>query len=290
MIAFIAAEHSWRGRKTGSIQIVTPDKSWYIELPGAEIAADRKALLIKAGDSTFSKDGADVNVRSRDVTIIGRLTFGKLTPPHSDIMGPYRFVPFMECRHSVFSLTHPISGSLTVNGRTLDLTGGVGYIEGDRGRSFPKRYIWTQCSWEDKSRPRLEPCSLMLSVAEVKPFGAPFIGIIGFVYFQGMEHRIATYRGAKLISAENGAVSVRQGDYILTAQLLDYGASSEGEARGQENAQQTQVAHALRAPVSGEMVRLIKERLTCRARLTFTMKDTTLFDIVTDQASFEYEF
>lgn len=41
----------------------------------------------------------------------------------------------MECRHSIFSLTHTVSGNLTVNGRVLGFTDGVGYLEGDKGRN-----------------------------------------------------------------------------------------------------------------------------------------------------------
>ncbi|NLA86188.1 MAG: hypothetical protein GX847_02675 [Clostridiales bacterium] len=278
MIAFIVAWHTRHGRKTGSVQIVTPDKSWFIELPGSDIAAGREALLIRAGDSTFSKDGLEVNIRGRDIAVTGRLSFGKPASPRGDIMGPYRFVPFMECRHSVFSLAHRVSGSLTVNGHCLDFTDGSGYIEGDRGRSFPGRYIWTQCIDDGKTTGHSGLCSLMLSVADVRPFGIPFIGIVGFVYFKGTEHRIATYRGAKLVSAGNGAVTVRQGDDTLTAQLLDGGANPH--ITGQ----------VLRAPVSGDMARHIKESLKCRARYIFTRKERVLFDFVTEKASFEYEF
>ncbi len=278
MIAFIVARHTRRGRKMGSVQIVTPDRAWFVEVPGSTVAADRKALLIRAGDSTFSKDGLEVNIRGRDIAVTGRLSFGKPLSPRGDIMGPYRFVPFMECRHSVFSLVHRVSGSLMVNGHVMDFTDDSGYIEGDRGRAFPGRYIWTHYMDEDQTAGRSGLFSLMLSVADVRPFGIPFIGTIGFVYFEGTEHRIATYRGAKIVSAGNGAVTVRQGDDTLTAQLLDGGANP------------FRTGQILRAPVSGDMARHIKESLKCRARYIFTRKERVLFDFVTEQASFEYEF
>jgi hypothetical protein len=91
-------------------------------------------------------------------------------------MGPFRFVPLMECRHSVLSMSHSLSGSLRLNGKSVCFNGGVGYIEGDRGHSFPRRYIWTQCNWREES-----PCSLMLSAADI-PFAAgTSAGIIGVV-------------------------------------------------------------------------------------------------------------
>jgi hypothetical protein len=283
MIAFIPAVHTdGSGHKSGSVQVVTPEKSWTVILDRPPVSHLKPALSVKAGGNMFSAQELRVDIRQPDLTVSGSLRFGPLIPPGGDIMGPYRFVPLMECRHSVFSLRHTVAGSLTLNGRNLDFTDGTGYIEGDRGRSFPKRYVWTQCAWEEDGEAGKSPCSLMLSVADVRPFGLPFTGIIGFVYFGGIEHRIATYRGAKILSAGNGAVSVRQGDDMLTVQLLDGGVQKQdGVCRE---------AQVLRAPVSGEMKRLIRESLACRARYTFSVKERVLFDHITERASFEYEY
>jgi hypothetical protein len=305
-VAFIPALHTDGGRKSASLQIVTPDKAWALDLPRASVRVDwssGRLPVIEAGGSVFSAGGLRLDLQHPELTVSGELRFGPLTPPKGDIMGPYRFVPLMECRHSVFSLTHTVAGSLTLNGQTLDFSDGAGYIEGDRGRSFPKRYLWTQCSWDCGSRlenrdaegggpyedtkrisppvgvaplgdPQFAaaPCALMLSAAAVRPFGLPFIGCIGFVYFEGKEHRIATYRGAEIVELGGGRITVRQGDLTLTAQLLEHAAQS------------------LRAPVSGNMSRLIRESLCCRVRYIFSVKDRVLFDNVTERASFEYEF
>ncbi|MCA5964668.1 hypothetical protein LC724_36470 [Blautia sp. RD014234] len=59
---------------------------------------------------------------------------------------------------------HSLRGGLTVNGRKISMTGGRGYIETDKGRSFPKSYLWTQCGYGERS-------SVMLSVADI-PFWA----------------------------------------------------------------------------------------------------------------------
>jgi tocopherol cyclase len=269
MLALIPAVHmDGGGHRTGSIQIVAPDGAWCVKLPEAPVYTRRPVLTVKAGGNFLSERGLALDIRQKDITLTGEVRFGPLTKPRGDIMGPYRFVPFMECRHSVFSLTHSIWGSLTLNGQPLDFTGGCGYIEGDRGRSFPNKYAWTQAAWPAAD------CSVMLSVAEVCPFGAPFMGVIGIVYFQGVQHRLATYRGAKLVSAGDGRISVRQGDCLLTAQLLEA---------------DTAARQSLRAPVSGNMVRVVRERLRCRARYTFSVKDRVLFDDVTESASFEYE-
>lgn len=267
-LAVIPALHTdGAGRRSGSLQLITPDSSWYVPLPPDAVRVERRPLVIRAGDSTFSFRGIELDIREKDLTAAGSLTYGNLLPPKGDIMGPYRLVPFMECRHSVFSMTHTVRGSVAVNGRQLDFSDGTGYMEGDRGRSFPKRYVWAQCNWDDGG-----PCALMLSAADVRPLGREFVGIIGNIFLRGRELRIATYRGARLVRAGDGELVVRQGRYTLTAQLLEH--------RNK----------ALRAPVSGDMTRLVKESLCCRARFSLTDESVSVFDFITGQASFEYEF
>ena len=209
MIAVIPAFHTdSAGKRTGSVQVITPENSYYVSLPGESMHIDRQALVLRAGDSEFSLRGMTLNLQGDGLTAVGRLNYRSAVMPRGDIMGPFKFIPFMECRHSVFSLTHQVTGSLTVNGRLYDFSDGVGYMEGDRGRSFPKRYVWAQCSWSDGG-----PCALMLSAADVRPLGREFVGVIGFVYLYGREIRIATYLGAKTVSVGGGKLVVQQGGY-----------------------------------------------------------------------------
>jgi hypothetical protein len=59
----------------------------------------------------------------------GDLRFIAPVQPRYDIMGPFRCVPFMECRHSVFSLYHTSAACCAERpGHQFD--GGTGYIEG----------------------------------------------------------------------------------------------------------------------------------------------------------------
>ncbi|MGN0978195.1 MAG: hypothetical protein ACI4PH_09090 [Faecousia sp.] len=53
----------------------------------------------------------------------------------------------------------------------------IGYMEGDRGYSFPRKYAWTQCSFPDGA--------LMLSIADIPVGGFHFTGVIGIVLLQG---------------------------------------------------------------------------------------------------------
>ena len=109
-------------------------------------------------------------------------------------MGPFRYVPFMQCRHSVFSMRHPVDGILSINGTPYEFQNAIGYMEGDRGYSFPTKYAWTQCSFPDGA--------LMLSIAEIPFGGFHFTGIIGIVHLRRKEYRLATYLGAKAVKIE----------------------------------------------------------------------------------------
>jgi len=60
------------------------------------------------------------------------------------IMGPYAFVPFMECYHGIVSMDHRITGTLLLNDKEINFDNGRGYIEKDWGRSFRSAYFWMQ--------------------------------------------------------------------------------------------------------------------------------------------------
>ena len=112
----------------------------------------------------------------------------------------------------------------------------------------------------------------MLSIADIPIVCSSFTDIIGIVLWKGREYRIATYLGAKVMHAGNGQVKVKQGECTLTVELF-----SKREL-------------PLNAPICGNMIRLIRESPSCHARYRFTKNDKVLFDLVTDYASFEYEY
>lgn len=201
---------------------------------------------------------------TQQLTIRGKLDFGPLSPLKYDIMGPFALVPFMECRHSVWSMRHSVRGTVCINGQKYLFQNAWGYWEGDRGRSFPKEYIWTQCCFSEGA--------LMLSVADIPMAGIHFTGMIGAVLWRGKEYRIATYLGARVVKIENKMVRVIQGDLELDVQLLE---ASE---------------RSLKAPERGNMVRTIHESASCRAFYRFRKEGHTIFAFETDRASFEFEY
>lgn len=262
-LALIAATHGDGKNRTCSLQVITEDGAWVAEFPGKDYF--RKGSLIKIGNNKFSRRGVRVNINTSGLTISGKLDFGPITPLKYDIMGPFALIPFMECRHMVGSMRHLVNGKLTVNGVEYVFEDALGYWEGDTGRSFPKEYLWTQSFLPEGG-------SLMLSVADIPFPGFRFTGIIGVVLWKGREYRLATYLGARATEIRDGGACIRQGNMELKVKLV--------EAAGK----------ALRAPVSGSMVRTIHESATCKAHYEFCVAGERIFDFETDLATFEYEY
>lgn len=267
-VALIPACHkNPQGHSSASIQVITKDTACFANYGEDAFQSDKRRLFVQVGNSTFSTEGIKLDIETDSVKARGELNFGELTPIRYDIMGPFQFTPLLECRHSIFSMTHSVNGRLIINERTYDFANARGYIEGDRGSSFPKRYAWAHCQWEDET-----PCSLMLSVADIPFLGKRFTGVIGIVYLNGQEYRLATYLGARVAHIGGGSVTVKQGKYALTVTRMN------------------QRAMLLRAPVRGSMIRLIREHPACRLKVRFEKNHIPLFDFVTDQAGFEYEY
>lgn len=265
-LALIPALHiDSSGQLTASLQVISNHGSWWLDYPETAFHASETPFRLQLGENTFSHRGVSLNITRPDLSLRGNLRYGAFTSLKSHIMGPFRFFPHMECAHGVVSMGHSLTGQVNLNGELLDFSGGQGYIETDRGRSFPKAYLWTQCAWQDP-----QPTSLMLSIATIPLGPLGFTGCICAILHGGKEYRLATYRGVRVEKwSETGAV-IRQGKHRLEVELL----SGTG--------------HPLKAPVQGAMGRTIHEILCSTIRYRFWAGETLLFDHTDPRASFEY--
>ncbi len=261
-LAVIPAVHNAKNTRTCSIQVITDHDAWAVTFSADSFKRTKGNLFI--GENRFGEKGIRLAIYTPQLTVSGYLDFGQLLPPKYDIMGPFVLVPFMECRHSVRSMRHLVTGNVYVNGQEYSFRNALGYWEGDRGRSFPKEYIWTQCFFAGGA--------LMLSAADIPMAGIRFTGIIGTVLWRGKEYRMATYLGARVVGIQNKTVRVIQGNLELEVRLL-------------EAAKQP-----LKAPAKGDMVRTIHESASCRAFYRFRKNGCVLFAFETDKASFEFEY
>lgn len=261
-VAFIPAYHIRDNVKSCSLQVITHRGAWNAEYPFEEFHVDKNA--VKIGGNLFSGQGCRLTLCGEGLDVRGELRFGDFLPIAYDIMGPFRYVPFLECRHSVYSMKHRVEGCLSVNGEEYVFENALGYLEGDRGRSFPKAYLWTQCCFAEGS--------LMLSVADIPFCGIHFTGIIGVILYRGKEYRLATYLGARAVKIRDGEAVIRQGSRTLTVRCV------------------AEKAHPLAAPVKGEMGRRILESASCSCFYRFAENGKKVFEFVSDMASFEYEY
>ena len=281
-IAIIPAIHQCGAKRTCSIQIITDENTYSVTFPAWNFYRQSKNRnILKASDSDsgqaiiigeniFCEKGMKLSINTPELILEGKLLFRDLVPLKYDIMGPFVWIPFMECRHSVYSMHHIVEGEVFLNGKKYVFHKGKGYWEGDKGSSFPREYLWTQCFFEGGS--------LMLSVAEIPFAGGNFTGVLGVVWWQGKEYRLATYLGAKVTWLGNGSVRIVQRDMMLEAKLLGWKALAQVDKKG------------LQAPVCGEMNRIIQEHVACRASYRFVKDKEICLDFVTERAGFEYEY
>lgn len=260
-IAFILALHH-DGRKTSaSLQILENDSVHFI--PYKSIIFDSSRQILKIGRNIFSLRGAHLDIKNSEITIKGDLTFSQHQKISYDIMGPFQYLPFMQCRHRIYSMSNKVNGTLDIDEKSYSFTNDLGYIEGDRGYSFPKEYAWSQCHFQNGS--------LMLAAADIPILGFHFTGIISTIIVNGMEYRLATYLGAK-VKINDNCISITQGKYKLFAELIE------------------SKKYQLHAPDKGKMTRFIKENPCCVASYRFSYKGKTIIDFVSNKASFEYEY
>lgn len=263
-LAVIPAFHESGDKKYCSIQVITGEGAFFVPFSCEELQKNRKGLPAGIQHSIFSERGIRLRLHTDSLDITGTVHFGTLSTIRYNIMGPFCLAPYMECRHSIFSMRHSVNGRFCVNGKDYTFRNGTGYIEGDRGHSFPQRYAWTQSFFQGGS--------LMLSVADI-PFGVfRFTGIICVIQWKGKEYRLATYLGAKIIKTSDKEVVVRQRGLVFTAKLLE------------------KKEKPLYAPVRGDMTRLIRESAACHAFYSLKENSRTLFAFDTYKASFEYEY
>lgn len=245
------------------IQVITQEDSYHTDYP---LSAYRKDKHLQIGDNIFSLNGISLSIHHKNIEITGHLRYDEITPIGGDIMGPFRLFP-MQCRHTIVSMNHQLKGSVFLNGKEIDFTGGKGYIEGDSGRSFPKSYTWIHCNDFDQN------CSIMASVAHIPFFFLRFWGCICVVCLNGVEYRLATYHRARILHRDARQLVLAQKDLTLRILFL-----------------QPHSGHTLVAPIKGKMARIIREVPSSPAYFEFRQGNRILFQAKSLFASYENVF
>ncbi len=236
------------------IDAVSADVSYFrFPIGSFRTAADR--FEVEIGPNRFNREGVSLKLEDGLRKVSGEFRFGDIIRfperrPFPGIMGPFTFVPWMECYHGVVNIKHRIDGRMNVNGAVTDFTGGEGYIEKDWGRSFPDAWIWLQANHFE------EPASFMLSFASIPWMGGHFPGLISFLMTEGGMRLFATYNLARMSELELGETSL-QAVIRKGRETLEVNASYDK-------------AGELAAPKNGLMVRTIKESITAVTKVRLT--------------------
>ena len=220
--------------------------------------------MCASAPNEFTEEGATLDLAGSGARIRAEVRFSDIERYprsflHPGIMGPFSFVPAMECRHDVIHIRHALSGGLSVDGRGIDFTGGEGYIEKDWGHSFPQSWIWLQAG--HFSQPGV---SFMLSFARIPWLGRSFPGLIAFLKTPDAFTRFATYNGARMVS-----LSLKDG--ALRGRVEKGSDALEFEAVCGKGG-------LLKAPKGGAMSREIEECITAKLRLRFQRRGETVFE------------
>ena len=204
----------------------------------------------------------ELAIHEDGIDLEGKIRFGPFQPLRYSIMGPFHILPNMECSHGIISMKHSLKGKVTLNGDVFHFDGGIGYVESDRGSSFPSSYLWAQDVWADGS--------FMLSIAKIPLGKLRFTGCISAIHLNGKEFRIATYLGARVKHWSSQSALIEQGRYSLEVELLN------------------KWEQPLRAPCTGSMLRTVHESICSAIRIRLLRGNEVLLDRTTDRAGFEY--
>lgn len=264
-ISFIPGININKKSKKAFIQVITNDSSYFINYNIEDFKFNFKPFYIQIGNNIFSKDGIHIDIKddTQNIRINGDIKYSNSKNIGSNffnpnIMGPFSYIPFMECNHAILSMQNTADGLININDNKINFNNSIGYIEKDWGCSFPKSYIWCQGNNFQKSN-----ASFMLSIADI-PFKLfTFKGIICDLIIDKNEYKFTTYNNAKLIEYDVSNnllnITLKKGSYYLNIKS-EYNTSLK-----------------LSAPVKGKMEKDIFESISTSITVTLKRNSTVIF-------------
>lgn len=265
-ISFIPGINIDAKEKKAFIQVITKDSSYFVNYNINDFKYSYNPFYIQIGNSIFSKEKINVDIveNSKNLKITGNINYYDSKNINIDflnpnIMGPFSYIPNMECNHAILSMKNKTSGVIHINNIEMNFNKGTGYIEKDWGYSFPKAYIW--CQGNDFKEAN---ASFMVSIANIPFKFFSFQGIICVLIINGKEYKFTTYNNAKLIkyNVYNNSIDItlKKGNYLLNIKS-EY--SSENK---------------LLAPVKGKMAKDIFESITSLVHVTLLNGKNIIFE------------
>tara|TARA_B100000767_G_C19770979_1_gene539998 strand:- start:2579 stop:3550 length:972 start_codon:yes stop_codon:yes gene_type:complete len=246
------------GLKQAFIQVLDGKKlkATYHKFKAFDFLANQKKHDLQIQTNRFTTNSIELDLPD----LKGKLEFTNIKSWSNSflspgIMGPFSFVPFMECYHGILSMDHGIKGSLTHNNKIISFNQGRGYIEKDWGHSFPQGYIWMQSNHFSESG-----VSIKASIARIPWLGFSFIGHIAGILVAGTLIEFTTYNGTRLMDC-----SISEKHVSFKMENRNYSLSIFAERER---------ATTLAAPVAGFMDARIEESMNAQIQVKLTNKIT----------------
>ena len=262
-VSFIPGINIENNKPKAFVQVITNNESHFVNYDIEDFTFSHNPFAIKIRNNFFSKDGIHIDIKTDQLDIKGDVQYSNNKNINTDsmnpnIMGPFSYVPFMECNHAILSMQSNVNGSIDINNTIMNFDNDMGYIEKDWGTSFPKSYIWCQGNNFKKSN-----ASFMLSVADVPFKMFKFRGVICVLMVGDKEYKFTTYNNARLVTFnikdDSLDITLKKGEMYINIHAKH------------ENAQK------LAAPVKGKMGKDIFESITSAITVTLKQEDSIIF-------------
>ena len=217
-------------------------------------------FVLKLQDTILKENSLHLHMK----LVQADLTFNELTPLYQNhymptIMGPFAYLP-MRCYHAVISLHHGIEGTMRLYDHHYEING-IGYMEKDRGTSFPSQYLWFQANHATRNT------GLFLSIASIPLKPISFTGIIAVLYVNEQQYRFASYLGAHIQK-----MTITQKDQIHVELVI-----KQRQLCLRLHLIQNDICE-LHAPYEGDMHIKINESLSSVGHVIFTIGNDVIYE------------
>lgn len=244
------------------IQVISNSFSERFEFAYNDFHSLVKTLDIRIKDNSFTDQDISLNLVNENYNIKVNLKYSPFLPLEKDIMGPFKNLPKMECKHNIFSMKHYVNGIITINNKAYIFDNNLGYLEGDYGSSFPNKYMWIQSN-------SFENCAFFLSIATIPYYKINFTGLISSLIINDKEYRFATYNFSKVLIYSNEHVRIKKRKYILDVYIKDSDRL------------------ILSAPKNGDMTRKVQESMEATIEIVLSKGGAEIYHAITNNASIE---
>lgn len=271
---FVAIPGLFRGVESNEdiafIQLIygSMPKSYFLAFPAAAFSCHPQRFELCIGDNCFSAQEIKLNLP--EIGLTAHLRYSSHVPLRTNllspsVMGPFSYLPKMQCNHGILSLWHSVTGDVCFEGHTLRFDGADGYIEKDWGEEFPESWIWMQCgSGKD---------ALACAVARIPIKKICFTGLIAVLNAGGEQWRFATYNGSRILG-------ISSGDGRLTVEI------KKGKLRLCVIARSNSFG-SLMVPSKEGMIRKIQESVSCVYDVSVCKGTQTIYSAHFDNGGLE---